>query len=91
MWPTYKILLSLNLSYLKKGSGIGSDPNNNYSFRNEELDDTTPMLIGDISESTLIGLKLDYRLTQLVYITGNLTFDTNENESSGRIGLLMNY
>jgi hypothetical protein len=76
---------------LKKGSGIGSDPNDNYSFRNEEMDDTTPMLIGNISESTFIGLKFDYRLTQLVYITGKLTYDANENVSSGRIGLLMNY
>ncbi len=91
MWPTYKIFLSLNVSYLKKGSGIGSDPNDNYSFRNEEMDDTTPMLIGNISESTLIGLKFDYRLTQLVYITGKLTYDANEEVSSGRIGLLMNY
>ncbi len=49
------------------------------------------MLLGDISESTLIGLKFDYRLTQLVYITGKLTYDANEKVSSGRFGLWLNY
>ncbi len=90
-WPTYKTHLSMNISLMRNGSGIGSDPNDNYALRDKELDNDTPMLIGKINASTLIGLKVDHRLTQLVYISGNISYNTNNKVSSGRIGLLLNY
>jgi len=90
MWPTYKTFLSLNVSYLKKGSGIGSDPNDNYSLRNEELDDNTPMLIGVINEQLNVGFNFSFRLSELLYLNGDLSYN-DETLLSGQWGLLMNF
>ena len=90
-WLSPQSLWTISCQHLVKSSGPGSNPTNNSNDRDQSLDDNTPMLLGDISESTLIGLKFDYRLTQLVYITGKLTYDANEKVSSGRFGLWLNY
>ena len=90
LWPTYKTYLSINISYLIKGSGIGSDPNDNYNFRDKSLDENTPFLMGDISEQFSVGANLKFRMTELLYITGNVSYNRDK-LVSGRIGILMNY
>ncbi len=90
MWPTYKIFLSLNVSYLKKGSGIGSDPNDNYSFRDKTQDDNTPFLLGIIDTKITFRTNVQYRMTDLLYLTGNVSY-YDKKIVSGRIGFLMNY
>jgi len=91
MWPTYNTNLSFNFSYLVKGSGIGSDPNDNYNLRNKSLDYKTSMLMGDTNGSLIIGTELHYRITELLNITGNFSYNNDEEIFEGRIGLLMNY
>ncbi|MCH7612816.1 MAG: hypothetical protein IIB45_05590, partial [Candidatus Marinimicrobia bacterium] len=91
LWPTYKTYLSFKLSYLIKGSGIGSDPNDNYNFRDKFPDDNTPMLLGDIKENLIIGIDFQHRMTELFYISGNVSYNTSENILEGKLGLLMNY
>ncbi len=91
LWPTYKTFLSINVSYLKKGSALGSDPNNNYNFRDKSLDDNTPMLLGEIKENLIIGADFRHRMTELFYISGNVAFNTSENILEGKLGLLINY
>jgi hypothetical protein len=91
MWPTYKMYLSVNLSYLRIGSGIGSDPNDNYNLRDKSLDENTPMLLGNINENLIFGTNFRYRVTELLYISGNVAYNTSENILEGKLGLLMNY
>lgn len=91
MWPTSKSLLSLKFSYVKKGTELGSDANDNYASRNTDFDDDTPMLMGEINESLSIGAKLNYRLTQLVYIKGKFSYNVDSKLVYGRIGLTFNY
>ncbi|MCH7762857.1 MAG: hypothetical protein IIB95_03845 [Candidatus Marinimicrobia bacterium] len=91
LWPTYKTYLSFKISYLIKGSGIGSDPNDNYNFGDKFPDDKTPILLRDIKENLIIGTDFQYRMTELFYISGNVAFNTSENILEGKLGLLMNY
>ncbi|MFQ6676867.1 MAG: hypothetical protein ACE5D0_00985 [Fidelibacterota bacterium] len=90
-WPTYKTSLSLNISYLAQGSGMGSDPNDNYGLRDKSLDDSTPWLLGDVKENVIIGSEYYYRVTELFYISGNVAYNTSEKILEGKLGLLMNY
>ena len=90
MWPTFKTFLSLNVSYLKKGTEMGSDPNDNYSLRNEELDDKTPMLMGEINERLDVGLNIEFRMTELLYIKADISYN-DETLLSGQWGLLVNF
>ncbi len=75
MWPIYKTFISLNISYLKKGTEIGSDANDNYNFRDKTLDDKTPMLMGNIDNQLKIGLNFKFRISELLYITGDLSYN----------------
>jgi hypothetical protein len=81
----------MNISLLLKGSGIGSDPNDIYSLRNKDLDDSTSMLMGKVKENLIYGMNFHYRLTNLFSITGNCSFNNDEEIFEGRLGLLMNY
>ncbi|MBC8321946.1 MAG: hypothetical protein H8E70_00065, partial [Candidatus Marinimicrobia bacterium] len=78
------------VSYLKKGSGIGSDPNDNYSFRDKTQDDNTPFLLGIIDTKITYRTNVQYRMTDLLYLTGNVSYN-DKKIVSGRIGFLMNY
>ena len=90
-WPTYKTHLSMNISLLLKGSGIGSDPNDNYNLRDKSLDDSTPMLLGKVKENLIYEMNFHHRLTELFSITGNCSYNNDEEIFEGRLGLLMNY
>ena len=90
-WPNYKSQLTFNISYIKKGSGLGSDPNDNYNLRDKSLDDSTPMLLGKVKENLIYGMNFHHRLTELFSITGNCSFNNDEKIFEGRLGLLMNY
>ncbi len=91
MWPTYKTYLSFNISYLIKGSGVGSTPNDNYSLRDKSLDNNTPFLLGDVHDQFIVGTHFRIRVTELFYITGKLIYNNSENIFEGKLGLLMNY
>ena len=90
-WPNYKSLLTFDLSYIKKGSGPGSDPNDSYDFNNPYLDVDTHMLMGNINTSLIFGLKINYKLTTIISVTSYINYNLNEKVFSGRLGLLMNY
>ncbi len=90
-WPTFKTHLSVNIAYVKKGTGLGSNPNHSYSLRNEDLDNDTPMLMGNVKENLIYGMNFHHRLTKLLSITGNCSFNNDEKIFEGRLGLLMNY
>jgi len=90
-WPNYKSQLTFNISYIKKGSGLGSDPNDNYNMRDKSLDDSTPMLLGKVKENFIYGMNFHHRFTELFSITGNCSFNNDEEIFEGRLGLLMNY
>jgi hypothetical protein len=91
MWHHYKTHISADLTYIKQGSGLGSDPNDNYNLRDKSLDNSTPMLLGKVKENLIYGMNFHHRLTELFSITGNCSFNNNEEIFEGRLGLLMNY
>lgn len=91
LWPTFKTFLSFNASYLKKGSGIGSDANDDYSKRDKTMDNNTPILIGDVKESLYAGIRINHRLTELLFVESNLVYNVSEQSIVGKIGLLINY
>jgi hypothetical protein len=91
MWPSSKMFLSLNMSYLKKGTDLGSSVNDNYTWRDTDLDENTPMLLGKINESILVGVDLNYRLTQLIYINGKCNYNVDSEILMGRVGITVNY
>jgi hypothetical protein len=90
-WLNYKSLFTINVSYIKKGSGLGSDPNDNYNFNDPYLDEDTYMLMGKINTSLIFGLDMNYKLTTIMSATSYMTYNTNEEVFSGRLGLLINY
>jgi len=55
------------------------------------LDDSTSMLLGKVKENLIYGMNFHHRLTELFSITGNCSFNNNEEIFEGRLGLLMNY
>jgi hypothetical protein len=91
MWHHYKTHISADLTYIKQGSGLGSDPNDNYNLRDKSLDDSTSMLLGKVKENLIYGMNFHHRFTELFSITGNCSFNNNEEIFEGRLGLLMNY
>lgn len=91
MWPSSKMFLSFNIINLKKGTELGSSVNDNYTLRNTDLDDNTSMLLGEISESISIGVDLNYRLTQLIYLQGKCNYNVDTEILMGRVGILINY
>ena len=64
--------------------------NYNYSLRNEELDDKTPMLMGKINERLDVGLNIEFRMTELLYIKADISYN-DETLLSGQWGLLVNF
>ncbi len=90
-WPNYKSQLTFNVSYIKKGSGLGSDPNDNYNFNDPYLGEDTHMLMGEINTSLTFGLDMNHRLTTLISATSYITYNLNEEVFSGRLGLWLNY
>ena len=91
MWPSYKSQLSFNMYYIKKGSGEGSNSNDNYTFDDPILDEETKMLMGKVNNSLNIGIRFNYRITATITIEGNSSYDTNDEVFSGRFGLWLNY
>ncbi len=90
MWPTMKSFISINVSYLRRGSGLGSNPNDNYALRDRFIDDQTPFLLGKISEQLILGTSIRYRLSELIYMTGNFN-SSSDNQYTGKFGLLMDF
>ena len=62
-----------------KGSGLGSDPTDNYTYRDRALDENTPALMGQRSETTSLAIRLQYQMNGVVQLIGGLEASDQEN------------
>ena len=90
-WPSYKSQLTFNVSYIKKGSGLGSDPKDNYNFNDPYLVGDTHMLMGEINTLLIYGLDMNYRLNTLMSAASYITYNIDEEVFSGQLALWLNY
>jgi len=90
-WPSYRSQLTFNVSYIKKGSGLGSDPKDNYNFNDPYLVGDTHMLMGEINTLLIYGLDMNYRLNTLMSAASYITYNIDEEVFSGQLALWLNY
>jgi len=89
--PSYNSQLTFSVSYIKKGSGPGSSPNDNYNFNDPFMDVETHMLMGEINTLLTYGINLNYRLTALISLASYINYNIEKEELSGQLALLLNY
>ncbi len=75
-WYSYRGILTLELLYKFSGSGLGSDPNDDYDLRNEALDNNTPYILGTASTEIIAGLKNHFQFSRLVEIYNLLEYNS---------------
>lgn len=82
-WYSYRGILTLELLYKLSGSGLGSDPNDDYDLRDKALDFDTPYILGTASTEIIAGLKNHFQFSRLIAIYNLLEY----NSSTGSIRL----
>lgn len=70
LWFSPRLSLFLDWTWLRKGSGLGSDVLDNYAERDESLDHKTTSLMGTITSNYLGTVQVRYRVNPMVEITG---------------------
>ncbi len=78
-WLRSNLDLKLNWLWLRKGSGPGSDPNDNYGDRNQEFDFMTTALMGKISSTQTLTGTVRYRFNSVIDFRSKFTFPTKGN------------
>ncbi|NQT97383.1 MAG: hypothetical protein HQ562_06540 [Candidatus Marinimicrobia bacterium] len=75
-WYSHRGILSLELLYKLSGSGLGSDPNDDYDFRDESLDFDTPYILGTRSTEVIAGLNNRYKFSRMVEFYNLLEYNS---------------
>lgn len=91
IFPSPRIFINLEYYYIKKGSGLGSNANDNYAQRNKDLDDKTPMLLGDITYTSIEKLYLYYELSRVLKIEGVIEYNNLNNDFYFSTGIIFDW
>jgi len=59
-----------------KGSGLGSDPLDNYNDRDKDLDWETTWLMGDLTRSSNLYFSARYLLNTVLSLHGRIGYDS---------------
>ena len=70
-WLTPRLSCAWEWTWLKKGTILGSDPNDNYASRDTTLDEHTTALMGPIQNRYMSSFQFRYRVNTLLEVTGN--------------------
>jgi hypothetical protein len=90
-WPTCRWWLKGSVLWLKKGTGIGSSPLNDYGHRDRELDYETPFLLGKIAKSTEMRLETHYTFSNMVDLVARIRKNSSESVIAGYIGMIFEW
>ncbi|MFQ6606822.1 MAG: hypothetical protein ACE5DP_04150 [Fidelibacterota bacterium] len=90
-WPRPRIYTQLSIQWLRKGSGPGSDPTDDYSQRDYALDHDTPLLLGTVHNNLRIGFQGDCLISDLLTVFCKMYYTTEENKNRGQLGIIFNW
>ncbi len=90
-WPTPRVYTQLTLQWLRKGTGPGSDPTDDYSHRDYARDHNTPMLLGEVHNDLRIGLQGDYLISDLLTVFYQILYTTEKDKNRGQLGIIFNW
>ena len=74
-------------TFNRQGPNVGSQYRSEIFF----CDDEQKKIAGKVKENLIYGMNFHHRLTELFSITGNCSYNNDEEIFEGRLGLLMNY
>ncbi len=89
-WLSPQSLWTVSFSHLKKGTGLGSNPTDNYNHRDSSLDYNTPFLMGEIITSNIVEIRGNYRFSIMVEGFIQIVYNDQSDQSYGRIGMILN-
>ena len=78
LFPTARILINGTVDFVNKGSGLGSSVFHNYNFRDNALDNNTPVLLEPVNENTLITLSVKYDLSRYIKLHFDLLYSSSD-------------
>jgi hypothetical protein len=76
---------------LKKGTGIGSSPLDDYDNRDRDLDYATPLLLGETINSTEMRLETRYTVSQMVALVVRIKKISTDSDLTGQLGLIFEW
>ena len=90
-WPSYRWYINLSSMIMKKGSGLGSSPLDNYNLRDRALDDNTPYLLGEIQNSAELRLETNYSINRIIDLFGLISIKYPNSEYGGYLGMTIDW
>ena len=90
-WPSYQWNINLSSMLMKKGSGLGSSPLDNYNLRDRAFDDNTPYLLGNVQKSTEFRIETDYAVNRILNLFGLVSLKYPNSEYGGHIGITIDW
>lgn len=90
-WPSYRWHFNILSMLIRKGSGLGSSPMDNYDLRDPELDDNTPYLLGEIHNSSEFRIETNYSINRIVDLFGLISYKYLNSEYGGHLGITIDW
>ena len=90
-WPSYRWYFTISSMLVRKGSGLGSSPLDNYDLRDLELDDDTPYLLGKIHNSSEFRFETNYSINRIIDVFGLISYKNPNSEYSGHLGITIDW
>lgn len=90
-WPSYIWYINMSSMLIRKGSGLGSSPLDNYNLRDRELDDNTPYLLGDIHNSSEFRIETSYTINRIFNLFGLVSYKYPNSEYGGHLGITFDW
>lgn len=87
LWPSYKWNINFSALIIRKGIELGSSALHNYNLRNRELDNDTPMLLGESIEYSELSLESIYSINSIIDVFGKLNYNSYKSNYYGYIGI----
>jgi len=81
LYMSYRLHINNSILFTRQGSGIGSDPSDNYNNRDRTLDNNTPFLLGKVVSSFQWNTELVYELTRFLTIASRLRLQSNAKQN----------
>lgn len=90
-WPSYRWYFNISSMLIRKGSGLGSSPMDNYDLRDRESDDNTPYLLGDIHNSSEFRFETNYSINRIIDLFGLISYKYPNSEYGGHLGITIDW